>query len=55
MIHNLVGEAAISMVIITVQHGLLGQGQDQSEVSEALISGTKFTVVLTSTIEINSN
>lgn len=54
MIHNLVGEAAIAMVIITVQHGLLCQGQGQGEVSEALISGTEFNVVLKFTIETNN-
>lgn len=43
MIHNLGGEAAIWTVIITVQHGLFSQGQDQRE------------VVLEFTMEINNN
>lgn len=36
-IHSVVGETAISMVIIAVWYELLCQGQDQGEVSEAFI------------------
>lgn len=51
MTHNLGGETATAMVVITA---LLCQGQGQGEVSEALISGTKFNVVLKCAMEINN-
>lgn len=51
MTHNLGGETATAMVVITAR---LCQGQGQGEMSEALISGTKFNVVLKCAMEINN-